>query len=1011
MVTSLQLTSKSTPPDGVFAKSQSRDSETFQGFSFGEILKVKEKQLQQEQGVSASSVAAALAAMQTLPIAANMPDIVTGSEPGKVNEQPAQNAIALDITPVQALAEPLTILAGTNQEQIADETKKFETQASIAAPDVEMLQSSDKPIGKSELPAAIKTSWEKPIQIATPDMGVGDKTRNVPTKTIVHTDTVAPRQPALDMLSVWAGAGQKKIAFDAQQVEAQVSLTAPASKDSELASTAPAALKMSPIDANSQTGEVAARSATQMEVNQARPLQPMVDILPILDGINPGTVETRSSQTMPAVVAPQIKANVTAKVETAAPVTTAQISDGELSISVTDINAGQRFGKVTTQAAFQKEIPASTLDRSIPLAEIPQYLAAAKAMDETTNKSEAGVTQATPLWYSSDTPPAEVETNLEKTVAETKMAGMRIGSGAIVTTDISTGSETEKIVLQPALQTEVTQAKMFQSVPDILPARMGTNQEKTVFEAKQVETQAGADLPVSEVSQSIHQVPVAAMVSSSIRLDNETGNFLTQSTVHAEAANDIPDQPAIDILPAKVETGQKKIASEARQVESQVGKPAPVSDVSQSTIKIPAAAVVSPGLGYGSEAGNIQEQTTAQVEATFSTVVQDSPEILPDQLETESKKTDSNVNRAEIQPSAGMLAIDAPGFEAINVKKAEVPAGGVVQLLQNADMDVGKVSAQTTIQTIKVLPLETAVVGKVEIPVTIEITPDTGIVEPKAIEMQASVNASANAIPQAAVRLVEKALDIPMAEVNPEPSVQNVRAVLTNKLDVVDKLPVPVSSASQKSARAAFASDDLVQTKPSQDAGKTDQIKPADEKTLPADERSEIAYGLESMAATTHPARETLVVKAAERWSTTQVNTQTDVIQQIMHQLNARIQSGPTSMHLQLNPKELGAIDVQMVSSAQGVSVTFYAEQASTGRLLEMQMDQLRQSLTEAGIQLSGLNIGQHGQFSQEGGFLNQNPQFARTSQQAASLNETDIQETLRPERVVGQLGEVDYLI
>jgi flagellar hook-length control protein FliK len=115
-------------------------------------------------------------------------------------------------------------------------------------------------------------------------------------------------------------------------------------------------------------------------------------------------------------------------------------------------------------------------------------------------------------------------------------------------------------------------------------------------------------------------------------------------------------------------------------------------------------------------------------------------------------------------------------------------------------------------------------------------------------------------------------------------------------------------------------------------------------------------------------------------------------------------------MHLQLNPKELGAIDVQMVSGPQGVSVTFSAEQPATGRLLETQLNQLRQALTEAGVQLAGLNIGQHGQPRQEGGFLDQNTQFTQPARQDPSQKEANVQMTRHPVRT-GGTGEVDYLI
>jgi len=116
-------------------------------------------------------------------------------------------------------------------------------------------------------------------------------------------------------------------------------------------------------------------------------------------------------------------------------------------------------------------------------------------------------------------------------------------------------------------------------------------------------------------------------------------------------------------------------------------------------------------------------------------------------------------------------------------------------------------------------------------------------------------------------------------------------------------------------------------------------------------------------------------------------------------------------MHLQLNPKELGAIDVHMVSGPQGVSVTFSAEQPATGRLLETQLNQLHQSLTDAGVQIAGLNIGQHGQPRQEGGFLNQSQQFFQPAPREASLKEADLRQTPLPLLKTAGLGEVDYLI
>jgi flagellar hook-length control protein FliK len=116
-------------------------------------------------------------------------------------------------------------------------------------------------------------------------------------------------------------------------------------------------------------------------------------------------------------------------------------------------------------------------------------------------------------------------------------------------------------------------------------------------------------------------------------------------------------------------------------------------------------------------------------------------------------------------------------------------------------------------------------------------------------------------------------------------------------------------------------------------------------------------------------------------------------------------------MRLQLNPKDLGGIEVRMVKSAEGVQVTFFAEQASTEHLLETQMNQLRQSLKDVGVELTGLNVSQHDQPKQEGGFLQQGAYFGSNFQRNPSQAESVAAEVSRPEPLVRSASEVDYWI
>jgi flagellar hook-length control protein FliK len=137
-----------------------------------------------------------------------------------------------------------------------------------------------------------------------------------------------------------------------------------------------------------------------------------------------------------------------------------------------------------------------------------------------------------------------------------------------------------------------------------------------------------------------------------------------------------------------------------------------------------------------------------------------------------------------------------------------------------------------------------------------------------------------------------------------------------------------------------------------------------------------------------------------------------EVAQQMIHHLNSSLRNGVTSMRLQLNQKELGAIDVQMVKSPKGIHVTFFAEHETTGRFLENQLGQLRESLVNSGVQLSGLDIQQHSQSGQKGETFGQNTNFARNSQREFTPDgEKNSQEVTRVERKIGQTSEVDYLI
>jgi len=84
-----------------------------------------------------------------------------------------------------------------------------------------------------------------------------------------------------------------------------------------------------------------------------------------------------------------------------------------------------------------------------------------------------------------------------------------------------------------------------------------------------------------------------------------------------------------------------------------------------------------------------------------------------------------------------------------------------------------------------------------------------------------------------------------------------------------------------------------------------------------------------------------------------------EIVQQVARELEVFGKSGQTSLRIQLYPEQLGRIDVRMISKADGVQIVIHAENASTASLLERDLNFLRESLVQAGVNLSGLTVGQ----------------------------------------------------
>jgi len=82
-------------------------------------------------------------------------------------------------------------------------------------------------------------------------------------------------------------------------------------------------------------------------------------------------------------------------------------------------------------------------------------------------------------------------------------------------------------------------------------------------------------------------------------------------------------------------------------------------------------------------------------------------------------------------------------------------------------------------------------------------------------------------------------------------------------------------------------------------------------------------------------------------------------VNQVVGNVQTMSKNGQTTMRLQLYPEDLGRIDLHLTSSSDGLQITINADQVSTGRLIETKLDTLRQTLTDAGLQVLNLSVGQ----------------------------------------------------
>jgi len=132
------------------------------------------------------------------------------------------------------------------------------------------------------------------------------------------------------------------------------------------------------------------------------------------------------------------------------------------------------------------------------------------------------------------------------------------------------------------------------------------------------------------------------------------------------------------------------------------------------------------------------------------------------------------------------------------------------------------------------------------------------------------------------------------------------------------------------------------------------------------------------------------------------------ILPQIEDGVTQLLKSKKTSMQIQLHPEELGRIQIKLVQDDNGLRVAMSAEQQDTNQLLERHLHTLQKSLSDAGIELTGFDIGSRNQH---------NPSQTPDSWQSAAPRQPEFQpsqtepELIQPTTQQRSDTAVDYRI
>ncbi len=1055
MSLSLQPAVSTSPVNGLPA--QSVDGAAPQPLSFGEVLKVEEKKLQQEQEISAQSVAALLATMQPPAVTEFITEFIAGVEsmPAQTNDQ-----TALKTDSVQPANATPRQDAPTTGAQIPTE----KTGAGIS---VHKLESNS-----TSTPASFKVNITPPqpetapqLTFKTEKLIVANQHETTPAvidgEAKVFTsetwsvepaqaNTVAAEilQPANKMNISTAKAASSNISGQGKVVpvflegEIQSPRNAPAFEIQQPVEKTMSQLKNVILSDGAAFPEGEGSLLQNNETLQPQGTLPQSDKLIFETVSNTPVVRAVSSeaatQSEPVPTKSTVAENLQTpgKANTIAAKVTMEQGKSEPIVADTKLESNQKtFTAKTKQIeSVQVGTTADEVLRSVSKTTSPVSKATAGQresepviVDTKFETIELPQSKVAATSHPENVVPSDGEESLSRNYETTLPQRMLEQRDAIVFE--TNTSNFDAPLSQPAEKTNTQTTAVYEPVAVDETTRI-TREPSAV--GVNTSTPDQTNMPVFETSQPAEKanLPLAAALPSNTtnmtpdveeQVDVEQKSFAAEIRSSAPAEANIAAEKAT--MPARAEVkaavsnqANVPINTTSRWVQETV-VPSVKAVVSNDQVTIEKkAAVISVDVVNQNKfeasfsqsvVETLQPTATAGVSNTkvISSTVPIATPVKEKQLETQQKPfavemesavpTDMGVST---EKKTIQVKSDQPVAEAL---KTAIPVQAESQLLNEVSQSSKAAAALKPAASAQVglSVSENSQVAKETVSPTVKVDVQVDSVDTKISDVKAET----------------KVTEISRPVTSPVPLVETEESILNNKDGkAVTSLHVGAATAEshlESGSRPQVRNEAFAigpENAPAQiQPKKAAQPVRVEIKSAEKVEAKEPGLELESSAAIAGTDKGTAAVDVVKKSSVARVEPMlSDVIEQITSQLKVRIKSGETSIRMNLNPETLGAIEVQMTHSAQGISVSFITEQSSTGQLLESQVSQLRQSLKDAGVQLTNLNISQHQHSNQEGGGFKQSQQFVQTSQRGVP----QVDEAIQPQRV-GLTSEIDYLV